>query len=289
MRGGRTLGTFGARALAPTEMARMIVGADVATSVRQPRRAGGHRLNVVGVKCARADGHETVNDLSFLVRGCEIFGVAGVSGNGQSELMDALMGVRRPLAGHVEVVGLGELSTLPPHQRRGCGISIIPADRYRHALASGLSVQDNYIVGQVGSGRYGGVARMHFAQMRRDTETALAEFDVQGVRSLRQKAALLSGGNAQKLVLARELRDQPKVVIAHNPSRGLDLRACGAVHRRLLAARDEGAAVVLISEDLDEIMSLSDRISVLSRGRIVAEFSSPVDRHTIGQAMTGHA
>jgi len=289
MRSGRTVGTFGARALASTEIARMIVGADVATSVRQPQRAGEHLLNVVGLRCARPDGHETVNDVSFLVRGYEIFGVAGVSGNGQSELMDALMGIRPPLAGHVEVVGLGELSTLPPHRRRDCGISIIPADRYRHALASGLSVQDNYIVGRVGGGRYGGLARMRFAEIKRDTGAALEEFEVQGVRSLRQKAALLSGGNAQKLVLARELRDQPKVVFAHNPSRGLDLRACAEVHRRLLAARDEGAAVVLISEDLDEIMSLSDRIGVLSRGRIVAEFSGPVDRHTIGQAMTGHA
>jgi simple sugar transport system ATP-binding protein len=289
MRGGQTLGTFGAAAHTPGEMARMIVGADIATSMRQTHRAGDHRLNVVGVRCVRADGHESVSDVSFLVRSFEVFGVAGVSGNGQSELMEALMGVRPPLAGHIEVVGLGELSTLAPHQRRGCGISIIPADRYRHALAPGLSIQDNYTVGRLGSGRYGGVARMHFTEMKRDTKTALAEFEVHGVRSLRQKAALLSGGNAQKLVLARELQDQPKVVIAHNPSRGLDLRACAAVHRRLLAARDAGAAVVLISEDLDEIMSLSDRIGVLSRGRIVAEFSDSMDRHAIGQAMTGHA
>ncbi len=123
--------------------------------------------------------------------------------------------------------------------------------------------------------------------MKAGTTAALAQFEVQDVRSLRQKAAILSGGNAQKLVLARELRDRPKVVIAHNPSRGLDLRACAAVHRRLLAARDEGAAVVLISEDLDEIMQLSDRIGVLSRGRIVAEFGSPADRQAIGRAITG--
>lgn len=288
MRAGRTVGTFGTTTLAIAEMAKMIVGTDVPISIRQPRQAGEHRLNVVGLKCKRADGYVTVNDVSFLIRGYEIFGLAGVSGNGQSELMDALMAVRPPLAGHVEVVGLGELSTLPPPLRRGRGISIIPADRYRHALAAGLSVQDNYIIGQIGSGRYGGLARMRFAAMKRDTKAGLGEFEVQGIRSLRQKAALLSGGNAQKLVLSRELRDHPTVVFAHNPSRGLDLRACAAVHRRLLAARDGGAAVLLISEDLDEIMSLSDRIGVLSRGRIVAEFSGAVDRHAIGQAMTGH-
>jgi general nucleoside transport system ATP-binding protein len=289
MRGGRTIGTFLAKEVSPSAMAKMIVGADVVTPVRQSRNAGQHVLNVVALKCTRADGHETVSSASFSVRRYEIFGIAGVSGNGQTELMDALMGTRPPLAGKIEVVESGELSSIPPHRRRGARICVIPADRYRHALASGLSVQDNYVIEQVGSGKYGNLVQINFSAMKNDTVAALAEFEVQGVRSLRQKAALLSGGNAQKLVLARELRGRPRVVIAHNPSRGLDVRACAAVQERLLAARDEGAAVVLISEDLDEIMQLSDRIGVLSRGRIVAEFESPADRQAIGQAMTGHA
>ena len=289
MRGGRTIGTFRATDVSAPAMAKMIVGEDVATSVRHSQAAGQDVLNVVTLKCARPDGHEAVSSVSFRVRSHELFGIAGVSGNGQSELMDSLMGIRPPLAGNIEVVGVGELSDIPPHRRRGGGISFIPADRYRHALASGLSVQDNYVIRQVGSGRYGGLMQLDFAAMKSDTTAALAEYEVQGVRSLHQKAALLSGGNAQKLVLARELRNQPKLVIAHNPSRGLDLRACAAVHQRLLAARDQGAAVVLISEDLDEIMQLSDRIGVLSRGRIVAEFASPADRQAIGRAMTGDA
>jgi general nucleoside transport system ATP-binding protein len=289
MRNGRTVGTFGATAVSPEAMARMIVGTDFVPSERKPRIAGDDVLNVVGLRCARADGHETVNSASFLVRAFEVYGVAGVSGNGQSELMDALIGIRPPLAGKVEIVGLGDLSSVPPHDRRDFDISIIPADRYRLALASGLSVEDNYVIGEIGSGKYGGLLWMDFAEMKRSTLTGLADFEVQGVRSLRQKAALLSGGNAQKLVLARELQHRPKVVIAHNPSRGLDVRACEAVYRRLLTARDNGAAVVLISEDLDEIMLLSDRIGVLSRGRIVAEFSSPADRQAIGQAMAGNA
>jgi general nucleoside transport system ATP-binding protein len=289
MRGGRKVGTFPAKEVSPSAMAKMIVGSDVMISVRESRKAGEDILNIVSLKCARADGHETVNSVSLHVRSYEIFGIAGVSGNGQSELMDVLMGIRPPLAGSIEVVGLGELSSIPPHRRRDGGISFIPADRYRHALASGLSVQDNYVIGQVGSGKYGSLAQMNFGAMKNDTMAALSEYDVLGVRSLRQKAALLSGGNAQKLVLARELRNRPRVVIAHNPSRGLDVRATAAVQQRLLAARDEGAAVVLISEDLDEIMQMSDRIGVLARGRIVAEFESPADRHAIGQAMTGHA
>jgi simple sugar transport system ATP-binding protein len=115
------------------------------------------------------------------------------------------------------------------------------------------------------------------------------EYDVQGTRSVKQKAALLSGGNAQKLVIAREFSRNPSVVVAHSPSRGLDARACNAVHQRLLAARDRGIAVVLISEDLDEVLSLSDRIGVMTRGRIVAEFQRPADRQAIGRAMVDHA
>jgi simple sugar transport system ATP-binding protein len=125
--------------------------------------------------------------------------------------------------------------------------------------------------------------------MQRDTIAAIAEYDVQGVRSVKQKAALLSGGNAQKLVIAREFSRHPAVVVAHSPSRGLDARACNAVHQRLLSARERGAAVVLISEDLDEVLSLSDRIGVMTRGRIVAEFERPADRQAIGRAMVDHA
>ncbi len=116
----------------------------------------------------------------------------------------------------------------------------------------------------------------------------MKQFDVQGVRNLDQKAALLSGGNAQKLVLAREFGRTPRVVLAHSPSRGLDVRAGAEVHARLRAARDAGAAVLLISEDLDEVLALADRVGVMTRGRIVAEFDQPADRQAVGQAMVDH-
>ncbi len=125
--------------------------------------------------------------------------------------------------------------------------------------------------------------------MRSAAEAAIREFDVQGVQRLRQKAALLSGGNAQKLVIAREFSRSPSVIIAHSPSRGLDVRATAAVHARLLAARTAGAAVVLISDDLDEVLSLADRVGVITRGRIAAEFVAPADRQAVGKAMVDHA
>jgi ABC-type uncharacterized transport system ATPase subunit len=289
MRDGRTIGSFAAHQTTSQDLTTLIVGGEVTPPLRKSSRSREHRLNVVGLKCARADGHVTVTDASFLIRAGEIYGIAGVSGNGQSELMDALMGVRQPLAGNIELVGQGELSELAPHRRRGLGISVIPADRYGYALAGGLSLLDNYAIGHVHSGRFGGVARLRFGAMRREAEAAFSAFDLHGMRSLQQGAALLSGGNAQKLVLARELHHRPVLIIAHNPNRGLDVRACAAVHQRLLSARDDGAAIVLISEDLDEILALADRIGVLSGGRIAAEFNQPADRQAIGEAMVGHA
>jgi simple sugar transport system ATP-binding protein len=125
--------------------------------------------------------------------------------------------------------------------------------------------------------------------MRQATAGAVGEFEVQGVRNLRQRAALLSGGNAQKLIIAREFTRKPKVIVAHSPSRGLDVRACAAVHERLLNARAGGAAIVLISDDLDEVLTLSDRIGVMTRGRIAAEFEAPADRQAVGRVMVHHA
>ena len=134
----------------------MIVGTDVPISIRQPRQAGEHRLNVVGLKCKRADGYVTVNDVSFLIRGYEIFGLAGVSGNGQSELMDALMAVGRRSPGMWKSLASANCQLCRHRCGAAAAFPLSPADRYRHALAAGLSVQDNYIIGQIGSGRLAG-------------------------------------------------------------------------------------------------------------------------------------
>jgi ABC-type uncharacterized transport system ATPase subunit len=203
--------------------------------------------------------------------------------------MEALMGVRAPLSGQIFLDGGGDIATLSPERRRGLGIAVIPADRAIYALAGSLSIAENFAVGAVHTGRYGGVMRLRRRRMRQDAADAMTEFAVQGVRSLEQKAALLSGGNAQKLVLAREFARKPRLVLAHSPSRGLDVRAAADVQRRLLAARAQGAAVLLISDDLEEVLSLSDRIGVLNRGRLVALLDAPADRQSIGQAMVGHA
>jgi general nucleoside transport system ATP-binding protein len=289
MRGGRTVATPDPRVASAAELTELTVGKTAPLPERTDRAFGETRLNVGALHCARNDGQLMVADTSFYVRAGEIYGVAGVSGNGQAELAEALIGARQPLSGEIWLDGPGDVGMLPPAVRRGAGLAAIPADRYAFALAGALSVADNFTVATIRSGAYGPPWLVDRGAMRRDAAEAVAAYDVQGVRGVGQKSALLSGGNAQKLVIAREFSRQPAVVVAHSPSRGLDVRACAAVHERLLAARDRGAAVVLISEDLDEILALSDRIGVMTRGRIVAEFNRPADRQAIGRAMVDHA
>lgn len=289
MRGGRTVAEGDARTISADELTRLIVGDKVDEPHRRPINHGTARLSVTGLKCARSDGAVMLQDASFTIRAGEIYGVAGVAGNGQSELAEAIMGVTTPLGGSIEIAGIGRIDALSPARRRAAGIAAIPADRYAFALAGQLSVVDNYGIGQVHTGRYGGALMVARRGMAKDAAAAITAFDVQGVRALHQRAALLSGGNAQKLVLARELSRETAVIVAHSPSRGLDVRATAAVRTRLLAARETGAAVLLISDDLDEVLSLSDRVGVMTRGRIVAEFMAPADPNAVGRAMVGHA
>ncbi len=289
MRAGRTVATRRPVDTTEQELTELIVGAAAPALARDASEPGSDLLTVRGLVCARDDGHVTVPDLRFTVRRGEIYGIAGVGGNGQTELVETLLGLRRPLGGEIMVDEVGDIGVIPPDRRRDLGLAAIPADRYAHALAGSLSILENFSIGRLHTGRYGSWAWVNFDRMRREAGAAVAEFEVQGVRSLAQKASLLSGGNAQKLVIAREFSATPRIVVAHSPSRGLDIRACAAVRDRLVAARKAGAAVLLISDDLDEVMMLSDRIGVINRGRIVGEFTAPMDRQRIGQAMVGHA
>jgi ABC-type uncharacterized transport system ATPase subunit len=289
MRGGRSVTTTDPKGLSAAELTTLIVGASVCETAHLATSVGAPILTVAGVAGCRADGHRILTDASFELRSGEIFGIAGVGGNGQTELAEILMGVKKPLSGRITLAAAGDITASGPRRRRDLGLVSIPADRHAYGLAGDLSIADNYAVNGVLAGRFGGWFRVNHRGMRAKAREAIRAFDVQGVRDLRQKAALLSGGNAQKLVIAREFAAIPRIVLAHSPSRGLDMRATSEIHRRLREARDGGAGVLLISEDLDEILLLSDRIGVMSRGRIVGEFPAPGDRQAIGAAMVHHA
>ncbi len=288
MRGGKAIATADPRAVSVPELTQMIVGSSVHEVPAPSQNIGDPLLTVADLRGSRSDGHVALTGASFTVRAGEIYGIAGVGGNGQTELAEILMGVRRPLSGRIDIAGVEDLLIEAPQQRRAQGLAFIPADRHTWALAGGLSVAENFAVAGVVAGRYGSSIRVDVAAIRAAARKAVEAFDVQGVRSPGQKAGLLSGGNAQKLVIAREFSGSPRVVLAHSPSRGLDVRASAAVHGRLRAARDAGAGVLLISEDLDEILLLSDRVGVMNRGRIAAEFTTPVERHAVGRALVHH-
>jgi len=288
MRRGRTVAVGRPADLDAERLTELMVGAAVRDDGVLPAHAAGEvRLDVRALVAIRDDGAPTLNGVSIAVKAGEIYGIAGVGGNGQPELAEVLMGVRAATAGAIAIGGR-DVTAAHVRSRRRAGLASVPADRYVFGLAADLSVTDNYAVGGLDNARYGGSYWVATGRMRSATREAIGAFEIQGAVPA-TRARLLSGGNAQKLVLARELAGEPKVILAHSPTRGLDVRACGAVHAHLRAARDQGAAVLLISEDLDEVLALSDRIGVMNRGRIVAEFARPADRHAVGRAMVDHA
>ena len=193
MRSGRTVATVDARTTPTAELTRLVIGTAVTEPSRLAKASSGQaRLYVANLRCAREDGHITLHGTSFVINAGEIYGVAGVSGNGQTELAEALIGVRTPVSGSIEVTGEGDVTAASPRRRRAAGICAIPSDRYAYGLAGDLSVVENFTIGQVRSGRFGSWFRLDRAALRAETAKAIAEFDVQGVRSLRQKSALLS-------------------------------------------------------------------------------------------------
>jgi simple sugar transport system ATP-binding protein len=226
-----------------------------------------------------------VREVSFEVREGEIVAVAGVDGNGQSELIDALAGLRPPHAGRI-LVGGKDVTGASARNVIDLGVGHIPEDRQRRGLVLDFTLAENLALHdyrEEPDSRFGWLfPRRMIARARR----LLREFDVRG-GTPQTRASSLSGGNQQKVVIAREVARDPRVLIAAQPTRGLDVGAIEYVHRRLVEARDERKAVLLVSLELDEVRSLADRILVIYEGRLVAEFGPDVTEEELGVAMTG--
>ena len=287
MRGGRmVVAALPARGLDAGRLAHEMTGSAPPTVARTRGTPGPVRLATDGLTVARADGTRAVDGVSLAVRAGEILGVAGVGGNGQQELADALIGLAPVAAGSVRL-DEADVTAWPVWPRRERGLHYVPSDRSRLALVGDLPVADNLALADVRAGRFGRLL-LAARRMREAASAAIASFGIAGATPERE-ARLLSGGNAQKLVLARELHDRVKVLVAHSPTRGLDVAACAFVHGILAKAAAAGAGILLISEDLDEILGLSDRIVVMSRGRIAGECQANPSRAEIGALMLGHA
>jgi general nucleoside transport system ATP-binding protein len=286
LRRGKTIETVPRQGATEASLARAMVGRDVLLRVdKAPAQPGDVLLEVHDLHVRDDRGIAKVRGVSFEVRAGEIVGLAGVDGNGQTELIDALTGLQKVESGTVTIAGhtLGHASA---RAALDAGLGHIPEDRQRRGLVLEFSIAENIALHDYAKppdARFGWIFPKRMIQR---AKALIREFDVRGGGPF-TRAGGLSGGNQQKLVVAREIARDPKALIAAQPTRGLDVGAIEYVHRRLVAERDEGRAVLLVSLELDEILSLSDRILVMFEGEIVGEHTGEVSEEEIGLEMLG--
>jgi simple sugar transport system ATP-binding protein len=267
-------------------LARSMVGREVLLRVeKKPGQPGDVLLHVEDLGVRDDRGLDTVRGVSFDVRAGEIVGIAGVDGNGQSELIDALAGLRSVASGEITVGGK-DLTRATARQALDAGVGHIPEDRHRRGLVLDFNLAENLALHDYGKEPFSHLGWVNPRRWFRWARGLLREFDVRG-GGPQTLGGSLSGGNQQKVVLAREISRNPSVLIAAQPTRGLDVGAIEFVHRRLVEQRDSGKAVLLVSLELEEVLSLSDRILVLYEGEIVAEFPPDVSEEEVGMAMIG--
>ena len=286
MRAGRVVGVRDAASSSERDLAKLMVGREPAPPDGTPRQAPGEpvlTLRSVGEKGGRAAGR--LRDVSFDVRAGEILGIAGVEGNGQRELTEILGGLR-PFAGEVHLGG-ESIAGVSPGVIRRMGLAHVPEDRVLGGLVGPMTVGENLILGREAQGRFRSGLSLHPGRIKEYAESRIRTFDIRpadpGV-----KAESLSGGNQQKVVFAREAEGEPRILVAAHPTRGVDVGAMEAIHREILALRDAGVGILLVSADLSEVLMLSDRIVVLYTGLIAKEFRrGEADEESLGVVMTG--
>ncbi|HEX4323371.1 MAG TPA: ABC transporter ATP-binding protein [Gaiellaceae bacterium] len=286
LRRGKTIETVPREGATEESLARAMVGREVLLRVdKQPAEAGDVLLSVQDLHVRDDRGIEKVRGVSLEVRAGEIVGMAGVDGNGQTELIEALTGLRRAESGRIEVGGR-ELHHASTRDVLDAGLGHIPEDRQRRGLVLEFSLAENVALHDYAlppDSKWGWLFPKRLVERAR---RLIEEFDVRGGGPF-TPAGALSGGNQQKLVAAREISRDPKALIAAQPTRGLDVGAIEYLHRRLVTERDEGRAILLVSLELDEILSLSDRILVIYEGKIVGEHTGEVSEEQIGFEMVG--
>jgi simple sugar transport system ATP-binding protein len=286
LRRGKTIETVPAEGATEESLARAMVGRDVLLRVdKKPGEVGGVLLSVQDLHVTDDRGIEKVRGITFDVRAGEIVGIAGVDGNGQTELIDAICGLQKIESGTVTIAGR-ELTHASARAALDAGIGHIPEDRQRRGLVLEFSIAENIALHDYAKppdAKWGWIFPNRMVQRAR---TLIREFDVRG-GGPHTRAGGLSGGNQQKVVAAREIGRDPSALIAAQPTRGLDVGAIEYLHRRLVGERDEGRAILLVSLELEEILSLSDRILVIYEGQIVGEHTPDVSEDEIGLEMLG--
>ncbi|HIT68648.1 MAG TPA: ABC transporter ATP-binding protein [Candidatus Aphodomonas merdavium] len=289
LRGGRSMGVYNTREVTEQEISRLMVGRDVVLSVqKEPAKPTQTVLSVRGLSYTNDWNRKMLDGVSFSVRKGEILGVAGVEGNGQRELVDILFGLgRRPDTGEITVngkpiVGLGQ------DKLRAMGISLVPEDRMIYGIAANATIEENVTSDRVQKKEFNHGPLFNMKALHKESDRLIEEFQVL-CSSRAQKVGMLSGGNIQKVVVAREFSSNPTLIIADQPTRGIDVGATEFIRKELVRLSRAGAAVLLVSADLNEVMELSDSLIILHNGKIAAYFedTSVLTDEIMGEYMLG--
>ena len=267
------------------DLAELMVGRNVQLVVDRGESHPGEPAFIVSDLRTNDDrGHETVKGVGFEVRAGEIFGIAGVAGNGQEQLVEALTGLRTPTAGSVRLGGR-EVTGRGPRELQRAGMSFVPGDRQRFGLVLPFTIEDNLVLTQYDEAPYARGFIRNDAAIQAWATKAISEYDIR-TPSPTASAGTLSGGNQQKTIVAREFSREPVALVLDQPTRGLDVGSIEFIHKRVIEKRNAGAAILLVSAELDEVMELSDRIAVMYRGEIVAVLDGPsAEREEVGLLM----
>ncbi len=285
IRRGKVVGTAEPTA-SEAELASLMVGRDVSLTVdKAPAEPGEPSFSVRDLVVTDPRGHRVVDGVSFDVRDGEILAVAGVQGNGQTELVEAVLGLQSDVTGSIRL-GDSELSGRSAKRIISAGVGFVPEDRTTDGLISSFTVAENMVLNLHDRPPFARGLSLRPSEIRRQAEQKVAEFDVR-TSGVDVAAGTLSGGNQQKVVLARELSRALKLFVASQPTRGLDVGSIEFVHKRIVAERDAGVPVVIVSTELDEVLALADRIAVMYRGRVVGIVPGDTSRDVLGLMMAG--
>lgn len=288
IRRGKVVKTVNTDETNEQQLAELMVGRDVSFEVKKSKRETGEViLSVDSLQMKGEQGKNVLNGVSFNIRSGEIVGIAGVDGNGQSELIYAITGMRKVDSGSVKLNGQ-DLTNHTPRQVSVAGVGHIPEDRHKHGLVLDFTLSENMILNTYFEPEFGRAMFIDYNAMDKLSDRLVNEFDVRS-SGIHTHARALSGGNQQKAIIARELHRDPDLLIAVQPTRGLDIGAIEYVHKRLVQARNEGKAILLISFELDELYALSDRIAVMYEGKLMGEVDAERrDDQQLGLMMAGN-
>lgn len=289
MRNGRSMGTYNVADISTQEMSKLMVGREVSLKFEKEEQhlTDNVFLRVRNLSINNSQGVLKVDNLSFDLKGGEILGIAGVEGNGQTELVDTLTGINKKYKGEIKIKGK-DISNSSIEDIRNMKLANIPEDRMASGCAKTLSIQENLFSNQYKNPKYSGKILLKKKALEKRSDELIKEYMIK-CKSRKQNVGMLSGGNIQKVIVAREFSTGPDIIVANQPTRGIDVGAAAFIRKRLLEFRDAGCAVILISADLTEIFSLSDRLAVMYKGKFAGFFTDVknVTEDELGQHMLG--